>query len=304
MKKMTGSWVAIPTPFDADSKVNFGAFKELIDFHTQYRTDLLFCMGSAGEVSMLSPEERVQILSEVIKVSKGKIPVYFGATMPTTESTLEFAAFAQAEGADGLVLSAPAYLIPSHAALLEFMLTVIKSVQIPVSIYTNPGRTGVMLSPGEIKFLAEECPNFVADKEASGDMERLYEVSRLVGDKISIMGVETPKLANLVPSLALGAMGICSALGNIIPEETSIICQPWDSMEQAKKCKEMLFMYDPLIKALYTQTSPVCIKAAMRMLGLPVGMLRKPYLELEGSELENLRNVMTEFGVFKKYKVN
>ena len=77
MFKPSGSWVAIPTPFDSHNKVDFGVFQEIIDFHVAHGTTMLFCMGSAGEVSMLSNEERHAIVPQMVKMAKGKLPVFF-----------------------------------------------------------------------------------------------------------------------------------------------------------------------------------------------------------------------------------
>ncbi|MEA4891089.1 MAG: dihydrodipicolinate synthase family protein [Peptococcaceae bacterium] len=301
MFKPSGSWVAIPTPFDSHNKVDFGAFQEIIDFHVAHGTSMLFCMGSAGEVSMLSPEERYAIVPQMVKMAKGKLPVFFGSTMATTEATVKLAQYCEAEGADGLVFSAPYYLLPSKQACMEFFTTAMQSVSLPVGIYNNPSRTGVMLEPEMIEEFANQCPNFVVDKEAMGNVGHLCEVKKRLGDRISIMCCDFPKYSILLPLMSIGGNGAANIGGNVIPEEMAIMSRPWNTIEDHIQCRDTYMKYYDLLKALYFFSNPVCIKAALRMMGLPVGALRKPYQELGGSKLEELTRLMEELGVFEKY---
>jgi 4-hydroxy-tetrahydrodipicolinate synthase len=262
---------------------------------------MLFIMGSAGEVSMLSVEERYAIITEMVKYCKGKLPAFFNATMTATETTVKLARFAEAEGADGVIFSAPFYLLPSQAAAAEFFLTALQSVKIPAGIYNNPSRTGVMLEPETIGKFADECPNFVVDKEAMPSVGHLSEVKRLIGDRASLMVCDYPKYSILLPVMALGGQGAANICGNVIPEELAEMSKPWDFLEQVNRCRELYFKYYDLMKVLYYFSNPVCIKAALRLLGLPCGALRKPYQELDGAKLEELKGLMEKLGVFAKY---
>ncbi len=304
MFKPSGSWVAIPTPFDKNNRVDFGAFAEIVNFHVAHKTSMLFCMGSAGEVSMLSLEERRAIVPEMVKICKGKIPVFFGSTLSTTEGTVEFAKYCESAGADGLVFTAPYYLLPSQSACREFFITAMQSVRLPVGVYNNPSRTGVMLEPETIGLLHQECPNFVVDKEAMPSVGHLCEVKKLVGDGVSIMCCDFPKYSILLPTMAIGGQGAANIGGNVIPEEMALMSKPWDSIEQVNACRNTYFQYYDLLKMLYLFSNPVCIKAALRILGLPAGQLRKPYQELGGSKLAELEALMQSLGVTEKYKVS
>ncbi|MEL7624189.1 MAG: dihydrodipicolinate synthase family protein [Clostridiales bacterium] len=301
MLKPNGSWVAIPTPFDSHNKVDFGGFKELVEFHIAHGTKMLFIAGSAGEVSMLSLEERQAIVTEMAKYCEGKIPAFFNATMSSTEATVNFAQYAEAAGADGLVFAAPYYLLPSQSAVKEFFITAMQSVKIPVGIYNNPSRTGVMLEATTIGQFADECPNFVVDKEAMPSVGHLCDVKRLVGDRVSLMVCDFPKYSILLPVMAMGGQGAANICGNVIPEEMVEMSKPWDTIEQVNNCKDTYFKYYDLMKALYYFSNPICIKAALRMMGLPSGAVRKPYQELSGPKLDELTRLMEELGVFAKY---
>lgn len=303
MFKPTGSWVAIPTPYNAGGKIDFGGFGALIDFHVAHSTSELFVMGSAGEVTLLTLEERKQIVRELVKMGKGKIPIFFGATFPTTADSVKFAQFAETEGADGLIFTVPPYLLPPASAIMEHMRTCMKSVSIPVGVYNNPTRLGVNLDPEMIETLANEIPNFIVDKEAMPSVEQLVEVKKRVGHKINILCCDYPKYSIVLPTLALGGNGTANIGGNIIPEEMALISRPWDSIEKVEECRNLYFKYYPLLKALYWFSNPIVIKAALKIMGLPGGGLRRPYPDLEGEKLAQLREIMTELGVIAKYGV-
>lgn len=302
MYRPSGSWVAIPTPFNEDGSIDYGGFSALIDFHIVHGTSALFVMGSAGEVTLLSLEERREIVRRVVNLAKGKIPVFFGGTFPTTEDTISFCKYIEGEGADGIVLTVPPYLILSQDAILEHFTRCMQAVSLPMGIYNNPTRVGVNVDPATIVKLAERCPNFVVDKEAMPHVSQLVEVKRRLGDRLNILCCDFPKYSILLPTLALGGNGAANISGNIIPEEMAEMAKPWHSFEQVEKSRSLYFRYYPLIEALYWLSNPIVIKAALRILGLPAGNLRRPYLDLEGEKLIQLRNIMEELGVINKYK--
>jgi len=301
MFKPTGSWVAISTPYDHNGNVDFGGFKEIIDHQIAYGTSELFVMGSAGEVTLLTAEERKTIVKEVIKLSKGRIPVFFNASHPSTADTAKFAQFAEAEGADGLIFTVPPYLLPPQSAVLEHMLTCMKAVSIPVGVYNNPTRVGVNLDPETLETLAQEAPNFIVDKEAMPDVAQLVEVKRRLGDRINILCCDFPKYSIILPTLAVGGNGTANIGGNIIPQEMALMSRPWDNIDKMLECRKLYFRFYPLLKALYWFSNPIVIKAALRILGLPAGGIRRPYPELEGEKLNQLRQIMSELGVIEKY---
>lgn len=303
MIKPKGSWVAIPTPFNNDGSIDFGGFETLIDFHCSHGTSMLFSMGSAGEVSLLSYEERKAIITKVSAYAKGKLPVFFGSSLPTTQQTIEFAQFAEAEGADGLVFAAPPYLMLTQTALYQYLRTAMGSVSIPVCIYNNPSRVVTNINPETIEKLSMEFPHFVADKEAVSSVQQLVEVKRRVGNSLSILCCDYPKYSILLPTLALGGDGAANIGGNIIPEEMAEMAKPWETIEQMALSRKLFFRYYPLISMLYTFSNPMMIKPALDYLGLPGGKLRAPNSNLEGKILQDLHDVIDEFELREKYGV-
>lgn len=303
MMNLQGSWVAMPTPFTEDDKIDFQGFETLINRQIKYGTSQLFVLGSAGETTLLTLDEKKTIVKEVISMTQGKIPVFFNASAMTTEASVEFAQYCEKEGADGVIFTVPPYVLINQHAALAHLDTCMGAVDIPCGIYNNPSRLGVAVLPETIKTLSDAHPNFVVDKEAQGSVQQLVQVQRLCEGKIKIMCCDFPKYSIVIPTLAIGGVGTANIGGNIIPEEAASYSRPWTNMEIIEECRRDYFHWFPLLQALYTFSNPVVIKAALRILGLPSGHLRKPYQEFAGSKLADLETMMGEMGVIDKYGV-
>lgn len=303
MIRLEGSWVAMPTPFTEDNRIDFKGFETLIDRQIKYGTSQLFILGSAGETTLLTLEEKKEIVHEVIKIVNGRIPVFFGAAALTTEGSVEFAQYCEKEGADGVIFTVPPYVLINQSAAFIHMDTCMSAVNIPCGIYNNPSRLGVQLQPETIKKLSDAHPNFVVDKEALPSVEQLVQVQRLCQGKVKIMCCDYPKYSIVLPTLAVGGTGTANIGGNIIPEEAAIYSRPWTDIKIVEECRESYFKWYPLLQELYTFSNPVVIKAALKVLGLPGGHLRKPYQEYGGAKLAGLEKMMGEMGVIDKYGV-
>jgi 4-hydroxy-tetrahydrodipicolinate synthase len=301
MTNLQGSWVAMPTPFTEDDKIDYQGFDTLIQRQIKYGTSQLFVLGSAGEVTLLTQEEKQDIVREVIKMTKGKIPVFFSASAMTTDQSVEFANFCEKEGADGVIFTVPPYVLVPQTAAYIHLNTCMSAVDIPCGIYNNPSRLGVQIMPETIKKLSDNHSNFVVDKEAMSSVEQLVQVQRLCGDKIKIMCCDYPKYSIVIPTLAVGGTGTANIGGNIIPEEAASYSRPWTNMEIVEDCRRDYFKWFPLLQKLYDFSNPIVIKAALNILGLPGGHLRKPYQAYGGNRLAELETMMGEMGVIDKY---
>jgi 4-hydroxy-tetrahydrodipicolinate synthase len=301
MLKPSGSWVAVPTPFDAGDNVDHEGFCRIIEFHVKHGTSALLVMGSTGETTLLSMDEKRAIIRRVAGYSKGRIPVFFGATCATTSETVALSRYAEECGADGVLFVVPPYLRPPQEAVFQFLKTAMQSVNVPTAIYNNPARTAVNIEPATIKRLCDECPNFVADKEAMASVQQLAEVISLTRGRINVLCCDYPAYSIAIPTLGLGGHGTANIGGNIIPEEMAAMSKPWETFEDVETARRVFFKYYRLVSLLYHVTNPVAVKAAMTILGMPSGKPRLPLPEMEPSKLDELRRVMDELGVIAKY---
>ncbi len=300
MLRPEGSWVAIPTPFTEEDKVDFKGFEKLVDFQTESGTDGILLMGSTGESSALSMDERRDILDTVLAYAKGKIPIFAGTTCGNTQQTIELTKYAEQVGADGALLVVPPYLKPSQEGLYEHFKAVAEAVDIPIAMYNNPGRVGVNIDADTVIKLAE-IPNIVADKEAMPNIGQLVQIRREAGDKLNLLCCDAPGFSLIVPTLALGGHGTANISGNIIPQEMAEMSKPWRSWEDVERTRQLLFTYFPVMAGLYSLTNPIVVKAALHLLGLPAGHVRRPLLDLSESHTQLLKQLLDELGITDKY---
>lgn len=301
--RLTGSWTAMPTPFTEDDRIDYDGFATLIDRQIKYGTSELFILGSCGETTLLTLEEKKEIVKQCIQMTKGRIPTFFNASQLTTKATCEFARYCEEQGADGVIFSVPTYTLIPQVAAFQFFDEVMGSISIPCGIYNNPSRLGVNVEPETIKKLSDAHDNFIVMKEAMGSSQQLVQDKRFCGDKLSILCCDYPHYSIVIPTLAIGGDGTANIGANVMPEEVAKYSRPWTSYEIMQECRETYFKYYPVLEAIYQFSNPICVKAALRELGLPGGHLRKPYQELRGKRLEILINAMKDTGVYDKYHV-
>lgn len=300
MIRPEGSWVAIPTPFTEDDQIDFPGFAELVDFQAENASDGLLLMGSTGESPALTMDERREILDKVLAYAKDKIPVFAGTTCGNTKQTIELTQYAERAGADGALLVVPPYLRPPQEGVYEHFKSVAEAVDIPIAIYNNPGRVGVNIEAATVIALAE-IPNIVADKEAMGNISQLVQIRREVGDSLNLLCCDAPGLSLIVPTLALGGHGTANISGNIIPQEMAEMSKPWHSLQDVERTRELVFKFFPLLAALYSRTNPIAVKAALRLLGLPAGHVRRPLLDMDESQTRDLEQLLHRLEVVEKY---
>ncbi|HSR35460.1 MAG TPA: 4-hydroxy-tetrahydrodipicolinate synthase [Anaerolineae bacterium] len=302
MIRPTGSWVALITPFTQDQAVDIAGFCQLVDFHMAHGTNGLLLCGSTGEPSLLTTDEKRAIYDGVLPYARGKIPIFVGTTCGSTAETVELSRYAQQAGADGLLLVVPPYSRPPQEAIYQHFRTVAEAVDLPIAIYNNPSRVGVNIDAETIIRLAE-IPNIVADKEAIPNVAQLAAIMGEVGDRLHLLCCDYPGYSLILPTLALGGHGTANVTGNIIPEEMAAMSRPWHSIEDVQRSRELYFRYLPLLSMMYSLTSPVPVKTAVGLLGLPAGSVRRPLPDMAPAKVHQLQALLDELGVTEKYRV-
>ena len=300
MIRPTGSWVALITPFTPDDAVDIAGFHQLVDFHVTHGTDGLLLCGSTGEPSLLTTDEKRAIFDQVLPHARDRIPVFVGTTCGTTAETVELSRYAREAGADGLLLVVPPYSRPPQEAIYQHFRTVAEAVDLPIAIYNNPSRVGVNIDAETIIRLAE-IPNIVADKEAIPNVAQLAAIMAAVGDRLHLLCCDYPGYSLILPTLALGGHGSANVTGNIIPEEMAAMSRPWQTFEDLQQSRALYFRYLPLLSMMYSLSSPVPVKTAVGLLGLPAGSVRRPLPDLVPDHVQRLKALLVSTGVMGKY---
>jgi 4-hydroxy-tetrahydrodipicolinate synthase len=297
--KIEGSFVALITPFNKDGAVDFGAFRTLLRFQEDHGTRAVLIMGSTGETSMLSPEEKKQIIVETAKLKSGKMLFFYGCTGNNTEATIANVKFAKASGADGAILAAPAYICASEADAEQFFLDVADATDLPLGIYNNPPRVKTDLHWDHLLRIFKH-PNYVVHKEST---TRVGQVAQVLAAKpdVSVMCCDSPNLGLVIPTMSLGGHGTANMTGNVAPAELATISTPWTSYKEAEGFKETYLRCLPLLHYTYSAINPVAVKSLMKAVGLPAGDLRRPLRGLEGEALEKGVRIVRDLGLDQKY---
>ena len=279
-----GSYVALVTPFK-NGKVHDAGLKRLVDFQIEQGAEGLVPCGSTGESATLSHDEHRHVTEVVINAARGRVPVLAGAGSNSTAEALELAKHAARAGADGTLQIVPYYNKPTQAGLFEHFRRVSRATKLPMILYNIPGRTGVNLAVDTVVKLAESCPTIVGIKEASGTMDYASELlSRLGKDRFVVLSGDD---SLTLPLLSLGARGVISVLANILPGPMAELCGSWESGNPERSLELHLEMY-PLMRALFVETNPIPIKAAMARLGLCREELRLPLVPMSAENRKKL----------------
>jgi len=297
--KLDGSFVALITPFNRDGSADFGAFKELLAFQESHGTKAVLIMGSTGEVSMLSPEERRTIIVETAKMKTGKMPIFYGCTGNNTDTTIDTLRFARDNGADGAILAAPAYICASESDIEAYFLEVADATDLPLGLYNNPPRVKSDLHWEHLLRIFKH-PNYVVHKESTARVGQVAQVLRGAPD-VAVMCCDSPNLGLVVPTMSLGGHGTANMTGNIAPAEMALISRPWTTPEVSTSFREAYLRNLPLLHYSYSAINPVAIKSLMRAVGLPAGDLRRPLTALQGEPLQKGLRIVKELGLDKQY---
>ncbi|EQG26983.1 4-hydroxy-tetrahydrodipicolinate synthase [Clostridioides difficile] len=286
-----GSAVALVTPFTEDNNVNFEKLGELIEYHIENGTDALVVCGTTGEATTMSESEIFAVIKYTVEKVNKRIPVIAGTGSNNTMLSVHMSQEAEKLGGDGLLIITPYYNKTNEKGLKLHFETIANSVKLPIILYNVPGRTKVNIKPSVVAELAK-IDNIVAVKEASGDLAQVAEIAKLVPKDFAIYSGNDD---TILPLLSLGGSGVISVLANICPKETHDLVTKFFEGDIEGSKKLQLDM-DALIAALFIEVNPVPVKTAMNILGFNVGDLRLPLAEMEETNLNVLKQELTNFG--------
>jgi 4-hydroxy-tetrahydrodipicolinate synthase len=297
--KPEGSFVALVTPMNADGSVDYEGFRTLIDWHAENGTSALLIMGSTGEVSMLAPEERKEIVRRTLAMRRPGVTLWYGCTGNNTDATIAQTRFAAAEGADGVIVAAPSYICADNDAIEDYMAEVLDSADVATGFYNNPPRVKTDLHWSNLLRLAEH-PNMVVLKESTTRVGQVAQVCAAKPD-LSIMCCCSPNLGLVIPTMALGGHGTANMTGNLIPREMAVISKPWETGADAFACREAWLENLPVLHFAYSAINPVAVKTLMRAVGLPAGPLRRPLKPLSEAALTEALAMVQRLGLDQRY---
>ena len=280
------------TPFDDHGEVDESALRAVVGYVLQGGVHGVFVAGSTGEAYVMTDAQRLRALETVIEEVNGRVPVFAGTARITTEDTVSLTKAAEAAGADVVSIVTPYFVTPSQDELYEHYRSVAEATKLPVILYNNPGRTGVIIEPATVQRLAE-IDNIVGMKDSSGNMGNTVDTIRLCGSEFRFFcGFDMI----IFPTLAAGGAGAVPASANIAPRLIVDLYEHFRAGRygESRRLQEMLA---PLRKAFSLGTFPAVLKEGLNLLGIPVGTPRLPVKPLEPEARESLRKILKELSI-------
>ncbi len=294
-EQFAGLSVAITTPFvdgSADGKVDYDKLAEQIEFQVAAGTECICPVGTTGESPTMSHAEHEQVISEVVKIAAGRIKVMPGTGSNSTAEAVSLTRHAEKAGADGALVVAPYYNKPTQEGFFQHYKALAEATALPICVYNIPGRTGKNIEPSTIIRMAEACSNIAMVKEATGSLDQASAV--ICATDITVLSGDD---SLTLPLLAVGARGVVSVVGNIVPQDIQGVCRAFDAGNQAEALQLHKKLFPLCRDMLSLATNPIPIKTAMKMLGRDNGVMRLPMTPLDGDQEAQLRKTLTEYGL-------
>ena len=292
MALFEGAGVALVTPFKENGEVNYEKLEEIVEEQIAGGTDSIIACGTTGEASTMTHEEHLDVIEYICRVTKKRIPVVAGTGSNCTETAVYLSAEAEKRGADGLLLVSPYYNKATQKGLMAHFTAVADAVKIPVILYNIPGRTGVTIKPETIAALCRDVDNIVGVKEASGNFSAIATLMSLSDGKVDLYSGNDDQI---VPLLSLGGKGVISVLSNVAPRQTHDICASYFAGD-VKTSAGLQLKAIPLITQLFSEVNPIPVKAAMNMMGIPAGCVRKPLVDASDGLKAKMREDLKKLG--------
>jgi 4-hydroxy-tetrahydrodipicolinate synthase len=285
-----GTYTAIVTPF-RDGALDEAAFSALIEWQVESGITGIVAVGTTGESPTLSHTEHTRVIELAVKAARHRCKVIGGTGSNSTAEAISLTAEAEKAGVDAALLVTPYYNKPTQEGLFRHFKAIASSTQLPIILYSVPGRCGVEIAVDTAVRLARECPNIVCIKEAGGSVDRVSQLRAALPPAFTILSGDD---SITLPSLAVGAVGVISVASNIIPREMARMIDAFAEgrLEEARVLHNRFY---PLFRDLSLETNPVPIKTAVSLAGRITGEFRLPLCEMAPANaaklLATLRNL-------------
>ena len=280
---------AMVTPFKPDGSMDYKRAAELANYLVENGSDGIVVHGTTGESPTLTHEEEYELYRVVKKAVGGKTKIIAGTGSNSTATSVKSTKEAEKIGVDGIMIVVPYYNKPSQEGMYQHFKTVAQSTSLPIIIYNIIGRTGVNMTADTVARLAE-IKNIVGIKEASGSLDQVSEIKQKTPKGFMIYSGDDDKTFEVMKR---GGCGIISVASHIAGKEIKQMCEAYRSgrIDEAEKINARLA---PLFKVLFITSNPTPVKAALAMIGQPVGGLRLPLIEANESEKAQIRKILKD----------
>ena len=284
---LTGCGTALLTPFHEDGSVDYAAYAASIDRQIAAGVHFLVPLGTTAETPSLTPEEKVRLLQTAKDHAAGR-PLLVGCGTNSFEGTMANIRLLEPLAPDAFLVVVPYYNKPTPEGQYRYFKAVSEATRVPVVIYNVPGRTGVNMAADTVIRLANDCPNIIGIKEASGNYVQGSEIIRRAPENFTVLSGDDDLTFAL---MATGARGVVSVASNIAPAEVAALA---DALLRGDipAARALHHRLSPLYKACFLESNPVPAKAAMALLGLMTDVVRLPLAPASDATRARLADIL------------
>jgi len=293
--RLQGSLTAIVTPMK-DGAVDLRALRELVAWQLAEGTDGIVPCGTTGEGVTLTAQERAEVVRTVVEAARGRGPVIAGAGSNATRECIEAVKQVKELGADAALVVTPYYNKPTQEGLYRHYVAIHEATRFPVVAYNVPSRTSGDLLPETVARLVQ-AKAIVGLKEATANMDRQVQLVEKVGrDAISWLSGDD---FTVLPYIACGGHGVISVVSNVAPRAMKELVGAALRGDLAKALERQVALAE-LNRAMFVETNPGPVKAAVALLGKASAEVRLPLAPVSDANLAKVREAMVRFGLLPR----
>ncbi|MDD5457707.1 MAG: 4-hydroxy-tetrahydrodipicolinate synthase [Candidatus Margulisbacteria bacterium] len=285
---------AMITPFDKDGEINFKEVRRIARKLANEGSQAIVVTGTTGESPTLTHEEDLLLYSIVLEEVGNEVKVIAGTGSNSTATTIKYTKLAESIGVHGAMIVVPYYNKPSQEGMFQHFVKVAENVDLPLMIYNIPGRTGVNMLPETWIRIVEKASNYVAMKEASGNLEQIKKIIDLSKDKdLKIYSGDDGITLDVVK---MGGYGIVSVASHIVGKEIKEMIDLWvqGKHKEAEALNDKLMK---LFKVLFITSNPAPVKEAMNLIGYQAGGTRLPLVAVNDAERAQIKQTLKELRI-------
>lgn len=283
----------VATPMQANEDLDLPRLRGFLDHLIGKGVHGVFVLGTNSEFYALDEREKQEVVATAVAHVNQRVPVYAGTGAETTREAVRLTKMAEREGADGVSVITPYFVSPTQQEIADHYRRIAEATSLPVVLYNNPGTCGgVKIDVDTVARLAQ-VPNILGIKDSSGDLQNTNEYVRAVPERFAVLqGRDTL----IYPSLLFGARGAVPASGNIAPALVVEIYEAFRRGDHAA-AKAAQLRLNPARLSLTLGTAPGGVKAALALLGMPIGPSRAPVGPLSAEKQEKMKQALREAGL-------
>lgn len=290
MANIKGMGIALVTPFKADMSVDYDALKRLVEYQVSCGADFLAVLCTTAETPTLTPDERAKVKRLVIDVVRGRIPIVLGCGGNNTMAIVDELKHGDWMGVDAILSVVPYYNKPSQEGLYQHFMAIANASPVPVILYNVPGRVGVNMTAATTLRLANDNPNIIAIKEASGNFDQIDDIIKNKPRRFTVLSGDD---GITFPLITLGAEGVISVIGNAFPREFAKMVRLALNGDY-QNALTIHHRFKELFSLLFVDGNPAGVKAMLNAMGYCENILRLPLVPTRITTFEKIQAILRQ----------